>query len=330
MQSVSQFLCRGNHGLPKVHATEVELQQDLFKFHLPHQSFSSFGAQRNTGGVAIIVPRAQKGVHQRARFWRGELVPGRIQRLRISGISADSRPAVSAVIYNVHNYGIARQQAQSPRQRVARDVALANTAPGRVSIIFLGDFNIYAALPVYPRAPEIDRRRPVSGVAPHVAEAEWKRIFAMLLEVDNEMPTRCVTQGGQQPKSAQIDRIFLSTQSWEAIQWSTTASTPDLPEFLYEKGISDHAPVPLTLAPRPVAPPDTQRIPSFIFQDPDYARYIKNMASEADWHSIAAASKRRVANNIMKEVARMVRPRLVRNPQSTEARLMVFSFGVDG
>eukprot|EP00959_Pyramimonas_sp_CCMP1952_P286771 5996705-Pyramimonas_sp.AAC.1 len=141
---------------------------------------------------------------------------------------------------------------------------------------------MYAALPMYPRAPEIDRRRPVSDVAPHVAEAEWKRIFAMLLEVDNEMPTRYVSQEGQQPKLTHIDRIFLSTQSWEAIRWSMTVPTPDFPEFLFEKGISDHAPVLLALAPRPVALPDAQRIPSLMFQDPDYARYIKNMASEVD------------------------------------------------
>eukprot|EP00959_Pyramimonas_sp_CCMP1952_P474350 9503301-Pyramimonas_sp.AAC.1 len=99
---------------------------------------------------------------------------GRIQRLRISSISRDTCPSVSTVIYNAHNYNISRQRAQSLRQRVARDVALANTAPDRISIIFLGDCNIYAVLPMYPRAPEIDRRRPVSDVAPHVAEAVWK------------------------------------------------------------------------------------------------------------------------------------------------------------
>eukprot|EP00959_Pyramimonas_sp_CCMP1952_P395737 8292058-Pyramimonas_sp.AAC.1 len=158
---------------------------------------------------------------------------------------------------------------------------------------------------MYPRAPEIDRRRPVSDVAPHVAEAEWKRIFALLLEVDNEMPTRYVAQEGQQPKLTHIDRVFVSSQSWEAIQWTMSVSTPDFPGFLFEKGISDHSPVLLTLAPRPAPRPDTQRIPSFIFQDPDYARLIKNMASEVDWHSLTSASKRRVTENIMKEAARM-------------------------
>eukprot|EP00959_Pyramimonas_sp_CCMP1952_P438696 9184527-Pyramimonas_sp.AAC.1 len=38
--------------------------------------------------------------------------------------------------------------------------------------------------------------------------------------------TRCppfyVGQEGQQPKSTHIDRIFLSTQSWEAMQWTMT------------------------------------------------------------------------------------------------------------
>eukprot|EP00959_Pyramimonas_sp_CCMP1952_P192615 4027679-Pyramimonas_sp.AAC.1 len=88
---------------------------------MPHLSFSSFGPQRNTGGVSIIIPCAQSGVHQRSRFWHEQLVPGRIQRLRISGVCVDSRPVTSAVIYNVHNYGISRQQLQSLRQRVARD-----------------------------------------------------------------------------------------------------------------------------------------------------------------------------------------------------------------
>eukprot|EP00959_Pyramimonas_sp_CCMP1952_P214523 4489362-Pyramimonas_sp.AAC.1 len=85
---------------------------------------------------------------------------------------------------------------------------------------------------MYPRVPEIDRRRPVSDVAPHVAEADWKRIFALLLEVDNEMPARYVAQEGRRPKLTQIGRIFLSSQSWEAIQWTMSVSiTPDFPEF---------------------------------------------------------------------------------------------------
>eukprot|EP00959_Pyramimonas_sp_CCMP1952_P182007 3805616-Pyramimonas_sp.AAC.1 len=153
--------------LQEVHATEVELQQELFKLHIPHPSFSSFGPQRNTGGVSIIIPCAQSGVHHRARFWHEQLVPGSIQRLRISAVCVDSRPVMSTVTYNVHNYGITRQQLQSLRLRVARDVALANAAPDRISTLFMGDFNVYAALPMYPRAPEIDRRRPVSDVAPH-------------------------------------------------------------------------------------------------------------------------------------------------------------------
>ncbi|CAK0846242.1 unnamed protein product, partial [Prorocentrum cordatum] len=130
MKYLSQFLSKGTIlALQEVHATELELQQDLFKLHIPHLAFSSFGAQRNTGGVAIITPCSQSGVHQRAKFWHEELVPGRIERLRISSISHDTCPSVSTVIYNVHNYNISRQQAQSLRQRVARDVALANTAP---------------------------------------------------------------------------------------------------------------------------------------------------------------------------------------------------------
>eukprot|EP00959_Pyramimonas_sp_CCMP1952_P375503 7864585-Pyramimonas_sp.AAC.1 len=93
MKHLSQFLCRGTiMALQGVHATEVERQQDLFKLSIPHLSFSSFGAQRITGGVAIITPCSQKGVHKRARFWHEELVPGRIQRLRISGVSTDSHP----------------------------------------------------------------------------------------------------------------------------------------------------------------------------------------------------------------------------------------------
>ncbi|CAK0797168.1 unnamed protein product [Prorocentrum cordatum] len=151
MKYLSQFLSKGTiMALQEVHAAELELQQDLFKLHIPHLDFSSFGAQRNTGEVAIIIPRSQSGVHQRAEFWHEELVPGRIQRLRISSVSHNTCPSASTVIYNVHTYNISRQQVQSLRQRVARDAALANMAPDRISIIFLGDFNIYAALPMYP------------------------------------------------------------------------------------------------------------------------------------------------------------------------------------
>eukprot|EP00959_Pyramimonas_sp_CCMP1952_P364259 7627921-Pyramimonas_sp.AAC.2 len=62
MKYLSQFLSKGTiMALQEVHAAELELQQDLFKLHIPHLDFSSFGAQRNTGEVAIIIPRSQSG-----------------------------------------------------------------------------------------------------------------------------------------------------------------------------------------------------------------------------------------------------------------------------
>eukprot|EP00959_Pyramimonas_sp_CCMP1952_P049680 1038187-Pyramimonas_sp.AAC.1 len=95
MEYLSQLLRRGTSmALQEVHATEAELQQELFKLLIPHLSFSSFGPQRNTGGVSIIIPRAQSGIHQRARFWHEQLVPGRIRRPRISGVCVDSRPVM--------------------------------------------------------------------------------------------------------------------------------------------------------------------------------------------------------------------------------------------
>eukprot|EP00959_Pyramimonas_sp_CCMP1952_P403284 8450148-Pyramimonas_sp.AAC.1 len=126
--------------LQEAQLTELELGQELFKLHIPLLSFSSFGPQRNTGGVTVLIPCAQSGIHQRARFWREQLVPGRVQRLRISGIRVGSRQVVtSTVIYNIHNYGITRQQVQTLRQRAARGVALAPAAPDGISILLLGD-----------------------------------------------------------------------------------------------------------------------------------------------------------------------------------------------
>eukprot|EP00959_Pyramimonas_sp_CCMP1952_P057488 1200128-Pyramimonas_sp.AAC.1 len=79
--------------------------------------------------------------------------------------------------------------------------------------------------------------------APRPLERRWNAIFNDFVELDNELPTHFWQEEGSPPKLSQIDRAFLASPSWLAIQWHVALSTRDLPERLREIGLSDHAPI---------------------------------------------------------------------------------------
>ena len=167
-------------------------------------------------------------------------------------------------------------------------------------MIMLGDFNLYKQPPMYPRAPEIDRRIVASDTNSRPNEAAWKEIVGQMVELDNELPTHFVANEWQ-PKLTQIDRIFMSLASWQVLQWHVTVTTPDMPEDLHERGLSDHAPVIATIAARAYASPTEQPLPLFIFKDPEFAVQYQRLAAATDWHSQTAYMRRATHKRLMKE-----------------------------
>eukprot|EP00959_Pyramimonas_sp_CCMP1952_P443319 9281351-Pyramimonas_sp.AAC.1 len=66
-------------------------------------------------------------------------------------------------------------------------------APEKVTVLLLGDFNLYKQAPMYPRAPEVDKRRSQGDVAVRAHDAFWQSVFSRMMELDNELPTHYVT-----------------------------------------------------------------------------------------------------------------------------------------
>eukprot|EP00959_Pyramimonas_sp_CCMP1952_P131113 2741264-Pyramimonas_sp.AAC.1 len=82
---------------------------------------------------------------------------------------------------------------------------------------------------MYPRAPEIDRRRSPGDTARRPREQFWKELFNRMMEIDNELPAHYVTNEWQ-PKLTHIDRAFVSLPSWQTLQHHICAATPEYPE----------------------------------------------------------------------------------------------------
>ena len=95
--------------------------------------------------------------------------------------------------------------------KLTADLTLAAMAPDRVTILLLGDFNIYKKAPMYPRAPEIDKRRSACDTADRPRAQFWRGIFGRMMEVDNELPTHYVSNEWQ-PKLTQTDFFYFDAE----------------------------------------------------------------------------------------------------------------------
>eukprot|EP00959_Pyramimonas_sp_CCMP1952_P016550 350853-Pyramimonas_sp.AAC.1 len=79
-----------------------------------------------------------------------------------------------------------------------------------------------------------------------------------MVEVDPELPTH-YTEHSQQ--CTRIDKIYSSSPLWLLTQWRAKVDIPMAPDMLYDKGISDHAPVHLRLSARAREDRESQPIP---------------------------------------------------------------------
>eukprot|EP00959_Pyramimonas_sp_CCMP1952_P301537 6308874-Pyramimonas_sp.AAC.1 len=77
-----------------------------------------------------------------------------------------------------------------------------------------------------------------------------------MVEAGPELPSHYAEQSQQ---CARMDKIYISSPPWLLIQWRAKVGIPVAPDTLFDRGMSDRAPVHLRLAAR--SPEDSERQP---------------------------------------------------------------------
>ncbi|CAK0825692.1 unnamed protein product, partial [Prorocentrum cordatum] len=146
--------------------------------------------------------------------------------------------------------------------------------------------------------PRLRRHNPEHQLA-------WESVLSDMTEVDPEIPTHYIEQSRQ---CSRIDKIYISSPPWLLLQWCARADVPLAPEDLYDRGISDHAPVHLRFAHRQQEDDGLrQSIPKYIFEHPLFGQHLDTLLAASPWQSYVPFTQLRELKRLQREAARLTR-----------------------
>ncbi len=256
--------------------------------------FSCFGESHDAGGVATLFPDVSD---TNVTFTGVKLIPGRA--LRVSVRNAIS--GCTLIHYNVHNYDLSTSDLNRLLSSLSADLDRAQINPESISVVLVGDFNLPPGAPMsllqpVPQSSSCVPARPFAG--------RWQQIFNKLLEVHDDVPTHYTSSS---KTLSRIDRIFISSPSWMALQLRLNISLKMDPEAVHAEEISDHTPITLPISARDRLDRDAQPIPPHVFKLPGFASWLSTLTDMADLQSLSVLLRLRRFKELMLEAARLTR-----------------------
>ena len=235
-------------GIQEVHGDSVSFDRRLALLKKTHWTFFDPGPCFATGGMLTAIRMATVPSLDSIRHE----VLSAFRVLRTSIQSGENY----AVYYNIHNFDIPARDMTSILERINIDIREAHSHPQRVSVWIFGDFNLQPEGFCKLNLKHLDSDRPVSRHTVHSKfhPAKWASVFSVLVEFDSPNPTHfwpgSLTLGKH-------DRIFTSISPSALTSLTSNIMVLHDPVFLHRQGISDHAPLVVTLSMRPRADPAT-------------------------------------------------------------------------
>ncbi|CAK0804711.1 unnamed protein product, partial [Prorocentrum cordatum] len=293
--------------MQEVHGSEAELAHAL---HFGHKSAAIFTSipERGTGGAAIVLPGlSQEEAADPDRVRHTAPVPGRVQRLQVksdlAGAPEGALPS-TVVIYNVHNFHLAHDQAQRTVGTIRAELSAAEQQPERIAVMITDGFNFMDGARLEMTAPLVNAGLPrLRNVHPE-HQLLWEQALGDMVEVDPELPAHYTEHSQQRTR---IDKIYTSSPPRLLTQWRAKVDMPMAPDMLYDKGISDHAPVHLRLSARAREDRGSQPIPQYIFEHPLFIKYFDLLVSHADLDSCTPFVRLQGLKRLIREAARLTR-----------------------
>jgi len=234
---------------------------------------ASFG--EGYGGVITFI--SKKSVPHESSILDTTLAVGRAQRVTIVGDDCKQ------VIYNVHNFGIQRQALSALCNAVDTDARESKADPLKFSLFLAGDLNI---TPPHSKLFEYKGPRPNSDNSAAAARpngGQLQLILEQLIEFEATTPTRYQAETNT---GVVLDRIFGTLPATILTKCRVSHTVEQDPRDLYKSGISDHAPVVVSIAFRAPLPPGEGAIPTEIFRHKMYSYFLGKLCWEEKFDSL--------------------------------------------
>eukprot|EP00959_Pyramimonas_sp_CCMP1952_P174894 3654833-Pyramimonas_sp.AAC.1 len=120
------------------------------------------------------------------------------------------------------------------------------------------------------------------------------------------------------------DRIFVSFPGWVCNQLFTSGQVSKIPEVLHAQGLSDHAPLVVSLAGGPPIPSGERPIPKHVFLQPECKEYLSSVGALGDACHLPPPLLPQYPTRIMREAASVARnAMIVRRPESIDTKSLI-------
>ncbi|CAK0845193.1 unnamed protein product, partial [Prorocentrum cordatum] len=238
-------------------------------------------------------------------------------RLQIkSDVSDDAAGALPNMIaiYNARNFQLTAGQVQRARGSIRAELSIAEQRPGRITVLVMGDFNFMDEAPLELTAPLVSEAFLVGEITTQKHQLLWGQALGDMVEVDPGLPTHCTEHSRQ---CARIDKICISSPPWLLMQWRAKVDIPAAPGALFDRGISDHAPVHLRLAARAPEGSELRPIPRHIFEIPLFAKYFAPLSGAADMGNYLPFIRLEEFKRLVREAARLTRNDMAGTPTTS-------------
>ncbi|CAK0826931.1 unnamed protein product, partial [Prorocentrum cordatum] len=211
-------------------------------------------------------------------------------------------------IFNIHNHGLSAQQVREVAAAIRVSQRAAALDPDMYTTFVLGDFNFATHEALALAAPAAAVRK--LSKCHHVQAPKWRQALALLTEIACEDPTHYEKFNDS---CATIDRVFCSITGWQLCQLYVQIGTLGSPAAVFDKKISDHAAVVLSIACRPPRPVESRPIPKHLFSEPGFKRRLEGLCSCIPWDSMSPPFKVEKYKELLKISAAETRDALFRD-----------------
>ena len=250
------------------------------------------------------------------------IIPG-----RCSCVSILAGGKVLSVL-NVHNFGLSFRQAKIIRDFVNELSVNVNASPTTSLGLLVGDINIKA---------EHERSFKISaGILRGVADRGysnplfsghrlglWKGILAKATEIAQPMPTHFDFAS---KSCSRIDRCWAFGPSNLLIKLQVRSHVVGTPEEYYGNGLSDHAPVVVSLGHVDHVHKCEYSVPKFVCKHPSCGSYVEAFASYVDLLELPNHVQMNVFNDCIKEASKKVLDEIHHcEGESLQSQRMIFA-----
>ena len=197
-------------------------------------------------------------------------------------------------------------------------IVAAKADPRSTFVMIMGDLNSYEKHAWGFSIREAARTKLSSSALHH--PKFWAEAVSELLEVD---PGDYNHYDAGSEKLSRLTRCFVSAPTWLAQHLEIEARSPD-PVCLFEKGISDHSPLLVSIGRVGGTNSPAFKIPSFITKSAAYKNIVKELLSVGELETFPPLQRLERHKDIIRQAARFAREELFKNPASDETRLQLY------